>query len=57
MFKRHLLYLTKCTLLFTPPPLPPSERLYDCKIVDNCERPLSIKIIPFVELFYIMCDL
>ena len=40
MFYQHLLYLKKCTLLFTPLPL--VYGLYACENVDNCERPVMI---------------
>ena len=39
MFYQHLLYLKKCTLLFTHLPL--GNGFYACANVDNCERPLS----------------
>ena len=37
---QHLLYLKKCTLLFTPCAL--VYGLYASEDVDNCEQPLSL---------------
>ena len=43
MFYQHLLYLKKCTLLFTPSP---GVRLYACENVDNGEQPSLLSAFP-----------